>query len=223
MKVLKIRKAALLMTVGFALTAATNVSKETERISKSTEVLAALGKIKEGIPKQLLTDCEGVIVIPRLINASVGLGAKHGKGVGLVKMADGKWSNPVFISLTGGSIGFQAGVQSVDLVLVFKHKGVLTKVKDSDFTIGGDISVAAGPVGRSSSAGTDHKLEAEIYSYSRSRGMFAGISISGSNLSIDKSANANFYGEGAASQTTFETAESTDDAVKKLKATLSSL
>ena len=86
-------------------------------------------------------------------------------------------------------------MQSVDLVLVFRHKGVLTKVKNGDFTIGGDISAAAGPVGRSTSANTDYKLEAEVYSYSRSRGLFAGISINGSNLGIDKEANQAYYGD----------------------------
>jgi len=170
-----------------------------------------------------LAEYEGVVVIPKLINAGFGIGGKRGKGVGLVKLANGKWSNPVFITLTGGSIGFQIGVQSVDLVLVFKNKGVLTKVKNGDFTIGGDVSATAGPVGRNSSASTDHELEAEIYSYSRSKGLFAGISINGSNLSIDKSSNANFYGEGVTSQTIFDTGTSTDEAVNKLKATLSSL
>jgi lipid-binding SYLF domain-containing protein len=138
-------------------------------------------------------------------------------------LPDGSWSNPVFITLTGGSIGFQIGVQSVDLVLVFKHKGVLTQVKNGDFTIGGDISAAAGPVGRSSTASTDHKLEAEVYSYSRSRGLFAGISVNGSNLSIDKSANANFYGSNMTSQQIFETGKSSASAVVSLKAALKGL
>ncbi|MDB5029891.1 lipid-binding SYLF domain-containing protein, partial [Mucilaginibacter sp.] len=135
----------------------------------------------------------------------------------------GKWSDPVFITLTGGSFGFQIGMQSVDMVLVFRHKGVLAKVKNGDFTIGGDISAAAGPVGRSSTASTDYKLEAEVYSYSRSRGLFAGISIHGSNLSIDKSANTAFYGNNMTSQEIFETGKSDDQSVKMLKETLSAL
>jgi lipid-binding SYLF domain-containing protein len=141
----------------------------------------------------------------------------------MVKLADGKWSDPVFITLTGGSFGFQIGVQSVDMVLVFRHKGVLTRVKNGDFTIGGDISAAAGPVGRSSTASTDYKFEAEVYSYSRSRGLFAGVTIHGSNLSIDKSANASFYGNDMSSSEIFETGKSSNNDVRLLKETLRSL
>ncbi|TDO20811.1 lipid-binding SYLF domain-containing protein [Pedobacter duraquae] len=223
MKSWKFSRIALALGTFFMLTSAVEAGKETERVNKSSEVLVAFSKMKEGIPSELLAGSEGVIVIPKLINAGLGIGGKRGKGVGMVKLANGKWSNPVFITFTGGSIGFQIGVQSVDLVLVFKNKGVLTKVKDGDFTIGGDISATAGPVGRSSTASTDHKFEAEIYSYSRSKGAFAGISINGSNLSIDKSANAAFYGSGISSQTIFDTSVSTNAAVNRLKATLAAL
>ncbi|WP_261381110.1 lipid-binding SYLF domain-containing protein [Mucilaginibacter pallidiroseus] len=109
------------------------------------------------------------------------------------------------------------------MVLVFRNKGVLTKVKNGDFTIGGDVSAAAGPVGRSSSASTDYKLEAEVYSYSRSKGLFAGISINGSNLAINKSANAEFYGKNTTSAQIFESSKNTTPAVVELKATLNSL
>lgn len=223
MKSLKFSRFALLLSGFFVLTSATDSGKETDRINKSTQVLLAFSKMKESIPKELLAEYEGVVVIPKLINAGIGIGGKRGKGIAMVKLANGKWSNPVFVTLTGGSIGFQIGVQSVDLVLVFKNKGVLTKVKNGDFTIGGDISATAGPVGRNSTASTDHKLEAEIYSYSRSRGAFAGISIDGSNLAIDKLSNANFYGKGTTSQTIFTTSVSTEEAVVNLKSTLSYL
>lgn len=223
METLKFWKLPLLMSVFFVLTSATQTGKETDRINKSSGVLSAFGKMKESIPRELLSQYEGIVVIPRMINAGIGIGGKRGKGVGMVKLANGKWSNPVFITLTGGSIGFQVGVQSVDLVLVFKHQGVLNKVKNGDFTIGGDVSVTAGPVGRNSTASTDHKLQAEIYSYSRARGAFAGISINGSNLSVDKSANANFYGKDLSSQTIFETDYSTNKAIENLKATLTTL
>ncbi|MCW4467614.1 lipid-binding SYLF domain-containing protein [Flavobacterium sp. MFBS3-15] len=223
MRTMKFWKLPLVMSAVFLLTAAVGPDKETERINESAEVLVDFSKMKESIPRELLDKCEGVVIIPKLLNAGLGIGGKRGKGVAMVKLADGKWSNPVFITMTGGSIGFQAGVQSVDLVLVFKNKGVLAKVNNGDFTIGGDASVTAGPVGRNSSASTDHNLEAEIYSYSRSRGAFAGISISGSNLGIDKSSNANFYVKGITPQTIFETEATTDEAVRNLKATLSSL
>jgi len=223
MKMLKMLSVPVLLSAVLVLASFQNVGKETERIQNATKVLTTFANSDESIPQDLLKESEGIVVIPKMINASFGVGGKRGKGLATVKLADGSWSNPVFITLTGGSFGFQIGVQSVDLVLVFKHKGVLTKVKNGDFTIGGDISAAAGPVGRSSTASTDHTLEAEVYSYSRSRGLFAGISINGSNLSIDKSANATFYGAGTTSQQIFETGKSTSTPVVALKAALKGL
>ena len=223
MKKLKLISSTLLLSFIAIMASAQNAGKETERIQSATQVLKTFAGSSETIPQELLKQTEGMVIIPKLINAGFGIGGKRGKGVATVKLPDGSWSNPVFITLTGGSIGFQIGVQSVDLVLVFKHKGVLTQVKNGDFTIGGDISAAAGPVGRSSTASTDHKLEAEVYSYSRSRGLFAGISVNGSNLSIDKSANATFYGSGITSQQIFDTDKSSAAAVVGLKAALKGL
>ncbi|WP_345948204.1 lipid-binding SYLF domain-containing protein [Mucilaginibacter sp. PAMB04274] len=225
MKTLKLLSIPLLLSLFLVLTSAQSAGKEkeTERIQNATKVLNTFAGSDETIPQELLKVTEGIVVIPKMINASFGIGGKRGKGIATVKLADGTWSNPVFITLTGGSIGFQIGVQSVDLVLVFKNKGVLTQVKNGDFTIGGDISAAAGPVGRSSSASTDHKLEAEVYSYSRSRGLFAGISVNGSNLAIDKSANANFYGANMTSQQIFETSKSSAAPVTALKTALKGL
>ncbi|WP_342647288.1 lipid-binding SYLF domain-containing protein [Mucilaginibacter sp. CSA2-8R] len=223
MKKLRLFSSTLLLSFIAVMASAQNAGKETERIQSATQVLKTFTGSTETIPEELLKQTEGMVIIPKLINAGFGIGGKRGKGVATVKLPDGSWSDPVFITLTGGSIGFQIGVQSVDLVLVFKHKGVLTKVKNGDFTIGGDISAAAGPVGRSSTASTDHKLEAEVYSYSRSRGLFAGISVNGSNLSIDKSANASFYGSGVTSQQIFETNKSSASAVVSLKAALKGL
>ncbi|MCC8423790.1 lipid-binding SYLF domain-containing protein [Mucilaginibacter sp. UR6-11] len=223
MKTLKLFLMPVLLSAFIVLASATGAGKETERIHSATNVLKAFGKMKESIPHQLIADYQGIVIIPGLINAGFGIGGKRGKGVAMVKLADGKWSDPVFITLTGGSLGLQIGVQSVDMVLVFRHKGVLAKVKNGDFTIGGDISAAAGPVGRSSTASTDYKLEAEVYSYSRSRGLFAGVSIHGSNLAIDKSANAAFYKNNLTSSEIFETAKSNDPAVINLKTTLGAL
>src|SRR6201985_2299387 len=203
MKLLKFLKIPLLLSVFIVLASATDASKETERIHNAANALKDFGKMRESIPHELLEQYNGIVIIPHMINAGLGIGGKHGKGVAMVKLDNGKWSDPVFITLTGGSFGLQIGVQSVDLVLVFRHKGVLTKVENGDFTIGGDASAAAGPLGRSTSANTDYKLEAEVYSYSRSRGLFAGISINGSNLSIDKNSNKNYYGDNANSQDIF--------------------
>jgi lipid-binding SYLF domain-containing protein len=221
MKTLKFVMLPVLMSVFFLLTSAiSDNSKQTERIHSASGVLRDFSKMKESIPHDLIAQYQGIVILPKLINAGFVVGGKRGKGIAMVKLPDGRWSDPVFVTLTGGSIGAQIGVQSVDLVLVFRHKGVLAKVKDGDFTIGGDISAAAGPVGRSTSANTDYKLEAEVYSYSRSRGLFAGISINGSSLSIDKDSNAKYYGKDMTSRDIFETGKSNTEAVKALKTTL---
>ncbi|MDN5284137.1 MAG: Lipid-binding protein [Mucilaginibacter sp.] len=220
MKTLKFLKLPLILSLFFVLISAKTDDKETERVHNAANVLKEFSKMKESIPRQLLEEYEGIVIIPKLINAGFGIGGKRGRGVAMVKLGKDKWSDPVFVTLTGGSIGFQIGVQSVDLVLVFQHKGVLTKVENGDFTIGGDISAAAGPVGRSSSASTDYKLQAEVYSYSRSRGLFAGISVNGSNLAIDKTANNRFYADTASSQDIFASSKSDKEAVKVLKESL---
>ena len=217
MKTLKFLKFPLILSLFFVLTSAKAGDKETERVHNAANVLKEFGKMKETIPHQLMEQSEGIVIIPKMINAGFGIGGKRGRGVAMVKLPNGKWSDPVFVTLTGGSFGLQIGVQSVDLILVFHHKGVLTKVENGDFTIGGDISAAAGPVGRSSSASTDYKLEAEVYSYSRSRGLFAGITINGSNLAIDKSAIANFYGDKSTSQEIFASSKSDKEGVAVLK------
>jgi len=195
--------------------------KETERIEKATAVFEDFGKMEESIPTTLLDQAEGIVIIPKLINAGFGIGGKRGRGIAMVKLASGEWSDPVFVTLTGGSIGFQIGVQAVDLVLLFKHKGALTEAKNGDFTIGGDLAAAAGPVGRSTSAHTDYKLEAEVYSYSRSKGLFAGISINGSNIAFDHTANTNFYGEPVDTKAVFANSKNNSVAIRALKNALS--
>lgn len=223
MKTLKFLGMPFLMTLLLVFTSIKDGDKETEKIHDAVNVLKDFSTMKESIPHDLISEYKGIVIIPNMINAGIGIGAKRGKGIALVKNDDGTWSDPVFITLTGGSIGPQIGVQSVDLVLVFRHKGALTKVKDGDFTIGGDISAAAGPVGRSTSANTDYELKAEVYSYSRSRGLFAGISINGSNLAIDKGANHTYYGDNMTSQDIFASNKSNTKAVVLLKSTLASL
>ncbi|AMR34639.1 hypothetical protein A0256_21065 [Mucilaginibacter sp. PAMC 26640] len=220
MKALKYFRLPLLLSAFFILASARSTEKGTAKIQEATNVLKEFAKMKESIPGKLLEEYEGIVVIPKMINAGFVVGGKRGQGLAMVKMANGKWSDPVFVTLTGGSIGLQIGVQSVDLVLVFRNKGVLAKVKNGDFTIGGDISAAAGPVGRSSTASTDHKLEAEIYSYSRSKGLFAGVSVNGSNLAINKSANADYYGSDISSEKLFDRATDKSEAVTELKSTL---
>lgn len=197
--------------------------KEQKKVQAATTVLSDFSKMKESIPSELLAVTEGIIVVPKLINAGFVIGGKHGKGIAMVKKADGSWSNPVFITMTGGSVGAQIGVQAVDLVLVFKDSKSLTDMKQSSFTLGGDLSVAAGPVGRSSTANTDYKLEAEVYSYSRSKGLFAGITLNGASLAVDAVANQNFYGEQLTASSIFAASASSSPAVKTLKSTLAEM
>lgn len=209
--------------LGLLVVAAPAISqeKQEEKIQKSTEILNQFKNMKESIPQQLIDQANGIVIIPNLINAGLGIGGKRGKGVAMVRNADGNWSDPVFISLTGGSIGFQAGVQSVDLVLVFKNRSTLTNIGTKSFNLGGDVSVAAGPVGRSSSAGTDSKLDAEAYSYSRSKGLFAGISLNGTVLGVDEDANTAFYGKDVKAASVFSTSsKSSHSQVKTLKESL---
>lgn len=224
MKTIKFLILPVLLSAFIVLMSATTYrNRETEKIHSSVIVLRDFARMKESIPRDLLRDCQGVVIIPNLLNAGFVAGAKRGRGVAMVKLDDGRWSDPVFVTLTGGSIGLQIGVQSTDLVLVFRHKGVLANVKNGDVTIGGDASAAVGPIGRSTSASTDYKAEAEVYSYSRSRGLFAGISINGASLSIDRKADTEYYGSVVTTHDIFETAKSTTGQVGVLKETLASM
>ncbi len=219
-----IKNIILLLSVFFLFSTVQAQNKQEQKLDASTRVLQEFGKMRESIPKQLLQKTEGIIIIPGLINAGFVIGGKRGKGIAMVKNENGTWSNPVFLTMTGGSLGFQAGIQSVDLVLVFLNKTSLLEIGKSSFTLGGDISVAAGPVGRTSSAGTDYKLESEVYSYSRSKGLFAGISLSGSALDIDQPANDSFYGDEDDANEIFSNKKpSTATEVKTLKQTLNNL
>lgn len=228
MKISKIAPVLLsLIFTGFIFTTAKSQDtqdtqdKQEEKIKKSIQVLKDFRDMKEDIPQELLKVTEGIIVVPKLINAGFVLAGKRGKGIAMVKQDDGTWSNPVFVTITGGSVGFQIGVQAVDLVLIFRHRETLEDIGKGSFTLGGDISVTAGPVGRSSSAGTDYKLEAEVYSYSRSKGLFAGISLGGSSIAVDSKADEAYYGNDEDAKTIFsDTDANTSDAVQELKETL---
>jgi lipid-binding SYLF domain-containing protein len=209
----------------FSLLSANSIAqeKQKEKIVKSTAVIKTFSNMQENIPAELMRRAEGIVIVPNLINAGLGIGGKRGKGVAMVKNENGTWSNPIFITITGGSIGFQAGVQSVDLVMVFLDRNTLENIGTGDFTLGGDISVAAGPVGRSSSANTNYKLEAEVYSYSRSRGLFAGISLNGASLAVDTAFNNAFYKSDASVQDIFSATKSPDPSVTTLKAAVKDL
>ncbi len=149
----------------------------------------------ESVPPAMLQAAEGVAIFPNMIKGGFIFGVNYGKGVLCVRNPDRSWSPPVMVTMGGGSVGFQAGVQAADIVLVFATprslQGILNGQK---VTLGADASIAAGPVGRSANAGTDARLGAEIYSYARSRGLFAGVSLGGSDISVDHNADSLLYG-----------------------------
>jgi SH3 domain-containing YSC84-like protein 1 len=175
--------------------------KEIDKLENALEVLIDLQDLpiddEQEIPAELLDMAEAVVIVPKLKKGGFVVGGKFGKGIAMIKNEDGTWSDPAFIKLTGGSLGFQIGYTSSDLFLIFKSRKTLKRLTTGKgkFTLGGDVAVAAGPKGRSASANTDLDFEAEIYSYSRSRGIFAGVSLDGSELKIDDDANENFYGD----------------------------
>lgn len=221
----KISKLFFLLTIScLCFTQVMSQEKQEDKINATTQVLKDFGAMKESIPSDLLKITQGIIIVPRLLNGGFVLAAKRGKGIAMVKLDDGTWSNPVFVTITGGSVGLQAGVQSIDLVLIFKTKETLEKIGNGSFTLGGDISATAGPVGRNSTASTDYKMEAEVYSYSRSKGLFAGISLSGSAIDIDQKADKAFYGNDLDAKSLFSNStENTSASVTDMKAELENL
>jgi len=184
---------AALFLVGLTTTAAL-AKNEVKDVRESANVLSEIMKIPEkGIPPALLRDAQGIVIVPGVIKGAFIVGGRHGTGVLLVREASGRWSDPVFVSLTGGSVGWQVGATSTDIVLVFKNRRGIEGLLKGKFTLGADAAVAAGPVGRSAEAATDVMLKSEILSYSRSRGLFAGVSLEGAALLIDKDATAAYY------------------------------
>jgi lipid-binding SYLF domain-containing protein len=176
-----------------------NATDEAKRIADSIEVLQELARGTDNqIPQHLLARAEAVVVIPSLIKGGFVLGAKHGKGIiSTLDRATNTWSNPGFVNMTGGSIGWQIGVESVDLVLLVMNRRGVEELLEDRFTIGGNLSVAAGPVGRSGDAATNAQISAQILAYSRSKGLFAGATLEGAALHSDDDANKALYNLGS--------------------------
>jgi len=180
-------------------------TKEDARARDAVRVLSEIQAIPESaIPDKLLDEARAIVVVPDTIKAGLVIGGRRGHGLLSVRNPDGTWSNPSFVSLTGGSIGFQAGVQSADVVLVFRSDRGLESIVNGKFTLGADAGVAAGPLGRNAATATDGELKAEIWSWSRARGLFAGVALDGAVLSIDDDANQAVYGEGTTPRMIFE-------------------
>jgi len=179
-------------------TPALAVPRDRSSINEAIEVLDELAMSPERcVPPALLRDASAVVIAPNLLKGGLVVAARHGHGMLLVREKDGGWSNPVFITMTGGSVGLQLGIQKSDVFLVIRNARSLDRLMRGagKLTLGADASVAAGPLGRQVSADTDAMLRAEILSYSRSRGIFAGVAIEGDTIRIDETANDLNYGK----------------------------
>jgi len=196
---------AILLCAGLLHTVAWAGPSEDQRARNAVRVLNEIQRIPEqSIPTWLLDEGKAIIIIPDTVKAGLIFGGRHGRGLMSVKTNDGTWSNPVFIKFTGGSVGFQAGIQFSDVVLVFRNDRTLDNIVNGKFTLGADASVAAGPVGRNAAAATDGQFNAEIWSWSRARGLFAGIALDGAALHIDDTANIQSYGPRTTARMIFE-------------------
>jgi lipid-binding SYLF domain-containing protein len=176
---------------GAAIPACAN---ELKRVSEASAVIKELMAMPEmNVPPALFKDAAAIAVIPGVMKGGLIVAGRFGTGVMAVREKSGDWSPPAFVSLGGGSLGWQVGAESTDFIMVFKNRRSIDGLVKGKFTLGVDASVAAGPVGRTVAAATDALMKAEIVSYSRSRGLFAGVSMEGAVLHIDADANAAFY------------------------------
>lgn len=210
-----IHKSFKLMAAGLVLAClplvavqAADASDRTEALKITRQAVHVLDQIEKtpdhAIPQDLLRGAKAVAVVPTVVKAGFIVGARHGEGLISVRRSDGTWSYPVFIDMSGGSVGFQAGVSSTDVVLVFTTKRGVNGIVHGKFTLGANAAVAAGPVGRNAHASTDAQLHAEIYSYSRSRGLFAGVALDGTAITIDYDDLEAVYGSGITPRRVFE-------------------
>jgi len=168
-------------------------TQEEQRVEDAILVFREIaGLADEGIPEAIFRKAYGVAIIPGVVKAAYGIGGEYGRGVLLVQDKE-EWSNPSFITLAGGSLGWQIGIQRSDLVLVFRTRKSIDHIAEGKVTLGADASVAAGPVGRGAQANTDLEVKAEIYAYSRAKGLFIGVSVKGAAIQIDADANQRFY------------------------------
>ncbi len=199
--------AAVAIIVGLSASLSTSLAaqkgkdnEEAKRLAEATTVFQEVMSAEDNaIPKTILEKVEAIAIFPNTIKAGLGIGGLRGRGVISARGANG-WSSPAFLTMTGGSIGLQIGAQAADIVLVILNKRGVDSLIGNQFKLGADASVAAGPVGRDTQASTDLQLRAQILSYSRARGLFAGITVNGSTIRQDKDANQRFYGKALTSR-----------------------
>ena len=194
----RLRKLGITCVAAGALSAGMMFAEESasSRLKASTDVMKQIMATPDkAIPKELLQSCQCIVIVPGMKKGAFIVGANYGRGFMMCRLASGTgWSAPAAIKVEGGSFGFQIGGSETDAVMLVMNAGGVEKLLSSKFTLGADASVAAGPVGRTSSANTDLQMNAQILSYSRSRGVFAGISLDGATLRPDDDANAELYG-----------------------------
>ncbi len=194
--------AATLLTLPAVAETSDAATAETREAATLTQALTVLRELQaipdQRIPDLLLSKAEGIIILPANVKVGLIFGARFGNGVMMVRNKDRSWSNPVFVSTGGGSWGFQAGGQVSDIVLVLTTRESVEGITDGKLTLGADASVAAGPVGRTAMAGTSVTFDAEVYAYSKSQGLFAGVSLEGGGIFIAKKANRRFHGTDSA-------------------------
>jgi SH3 domain-containing YSC84-like protein 1 len=181
---------------GFALAAddATKPSKASDRVQAAADVLNEIQAAPDsGIPQEILSKADCVAVVPSMLKGGFIVGGKYGRGLASCRNPKG-WSAPAFFTVTGGSVGFQIGGQAVDLVMLIMNNDGMQRLLSSKVALGADASVAAGPVGRHAEGNTDWKMRAQVLTYSRARGVFAGVSLNGAVMKQDKDSTRDFYG-----------------------------
>jgi lipid-binding SYLF domain-containing protein len=192
------RKLAIIVCLGLLALPLQAQQKEKERLQEAGEVLTEILNIPDGIPQELLDKAECVVVLPSVKKFAIGIGGSYGRGVMVCRGGQnftGRWGAPGFYALEGGNIGFQLGGQATDFVLLVMNPRGARSLFNSKVKLGADAAAAAGPKGRAAAAATDVVMKAEILSYSRSKGLFAGVSLEGSTLRSDGGANENLYGK----------------------------
>jgi lipid-binding SYLF domain-containing protein len=199
MRIVTFARSLLVLTMACTFAAGQAAAQRSDgvKLQQAARVLEIFSTDDDhGIPTEILQRARGIVVIPNLIRGGFLFGGRRGRGVMAVRAPNGEWSNPAFITLTGGSFGAQFGAETADVVLVFANDRAVRNISSGKFTLGGDAAAVAGPLGRRSTAAVTGR--AEIYVYMHSKGLFAGAAFEGTRLDVDQDASAAFYGNGGA-------------------------